>query len=115
MFIKEGDGNARIPPDNFCKSPSPKKRKLYIFDDNYILHERRRIHKRSPPHDHHKHSHGHDKHGHGHHSDDHHPPHHTSHHPPHPSPKGKYNFKFIWLYSRFHVNFTTSKLSLYIF
>ncbi|PKY57062.1 hypothetical protein RhiirA4_477868 [Rhizophagus irregularis] len=90
------DGNARIPPDNFCKSPSPKKRKLYIFDDNYILHERRRIHKRSPPHDHHdhhdhdhhKHSHGHHKHGHGHHSDDHHPPHHTSHHPPHPSPKG---------------------------
>ncbi|CAB4420202.1 unnamed protein product [Rhizophagus irregularis] len=68
----------------------------YIFDDNYILHERRRIHKRSPPHDHHdhhdhdhhKHSHGHHKHGHGHHSDDHHPPHHTSHHPPHPSPKG---------------------------
>jgi hypothetical protein len=100
LFIKAEDGNARIPYDNFCKSQSPKKRKLYIFDDNYRLHERRHILRRAPPHDHHHddhHKHHSHDHGHDHHDDHHthHHPHHPPHHPPHPPPKGKKSFFYF--------------------
>ncbi|RIA98076.1 hypothetical protein C1645_731967 [Glomus cerebriforme] len=57
-------GNGRIPVENFCAPPpTPKKRSLYIFDDNYRLHKRtvlrRTHHHHHDHHDHHSHSHKH--------------------------------------------------------